>query len=222
MKELDDSTAERFQPDRVAGHRALPHRKIGTIRLPLSRPPSYKPDAKRGKDLFSKRGCLACHSHQAFPDSHATFGPELSRVHSKIRSGKDGHDDFRWVYSWIRDPQRYHKRSKMPNLFLETYEEKGQQIDPAADIAAFLLQKAARRSFRRPRNSTRRRSTNSSSFICRRRCGPIRSPASWTSMRPPRFATGIPRFRPRSKGTRSSWLPDDQSQPIERPSSGGR
>jgi mono/diheme cytochrome c family protein len=100
----------------------------------------YKANAKRGKDLFSKRGCLACHSHQAFPGANQTFGPELSKVHSKIDPGKDGRDNFRWLYSWIRDPQRYHKRSKMPNLFLEPYEEGGKPIDPAADIAAFLLE----------------------------------------------------------------------------------
>jgi len=98
----------------------------------------YTPDAVRGKDLFSKRGCLACHSHEAFPDSHATFGPDLSRVHAKIRPGEEG---FAWVYSWIHDPQAYHKRSRMPNLFLEAYQEGGKQIDPAADIAAFLLEK---------------------------------------------------------------------------------
>jgi cbb3-type cytochrome oxidase cytochrome c subunit len=136
---LDDATANRLQPEELLGIAHYLTAKSEPFDY-LEPSPSYKPDTKRGKDLFSKRGCLACHSHQAFPDSHATFGPELSRVHSKIRPGKDGHDGFRWVYSWIRDPQRYHKRSKMPNLFLETYEEKGQQIDPAADIAAFLLQ----------------------------------------------------------------------------------
>ena len=65
-------------------------------------------------------------------------------MHSQVFApGKDGRDNFRWLYSWIRDPQRYHKRSKMPNLFLETYEEGGKQVDPAADIAAFLLQGGA-------------------------------------------------------------------------------
>jgi cytochrome c551/c552 len=98
----------------------------------------YQPDPTRGKDLFSKRGCLACHTHSAFPDSHATFGPELSRVHSKLLPGEDG---FTWAYNWIRDPQAYHKRSRMPNLFIEPYQEGGKEIDPAADIAAFLLEK---------------------------------------------------------------------------------
>jgi mono/diheme cytochrome c family protein len=106
----------------------------------------YKPNASRGKDLFSKRGCLACHSHEAFPETHADFGPDLSRVHGKLRPGQDG---FRWLYSWVRDPQRYHRRTRMPNTFLETYDEGGEHIDPAADIAAFLFQKGAEK-FPRP------------------------------------------------------------------------
>ena len=86
---LDDPTANRLQPEELLGiaHYLTAHAESFEYLEPA---PSYKPDAKRGKDLFSKRGCLACHSHQAFPDSHATFGPELSRVHSKIRPGKDG------------------------------------------------------------------------------------------------------------------------------------
>ena len=53
---------------------------------------------RRGEDLFSKRGCLACHSHEAFPETHADFGPELTRVHGKVRPGRDG---FRWLYTWV-------------------------------------------------------------------------------------------------------------------------
>jgi cytochrome c551/c552 len=136
---LDDDLAKRLQPEELLGIAYYLRAKSEPFDY-LEPASDYKPDAKRGKDLFSKRGCLACHSHQAFPDSHQTFGPELSRVHAKIQPGKDGRDNFRWVYSWIRDPQRYHKRSKMPNLFLEAYEENGKQIDPAADIAAFLLE----------------------------------------------------------------------------------
>ena len=45
----------------------------------------YKPDVKRGKRLFSERGCLACHSHKDFPAATADFGPELSNVYKKIR-----------------------------------------------------------------------------------------------------------------------------------------
>ncbi len=136
---LDDPMAQRLQPVELAG---IAHYLTANSEdyHQLKPAEGYTPDPNRGKDLFSKRGCLACHSHEAFPDSHATFGPELSRVHAKIRPGEDG---FAWVYNWIRDPQAYHKRSRMPNLFLEVYHEGGQTIDPAADIAAFLLQKGA-------------------------------------------------------------------------------
>ena len=124
-----------------------------------------------------------------------TFGPELSKVHSKIDPGKDGHDNFRWVYSWIRDPQRYHKRSKMPNLFLETYEEKGKQIDPAADIAAFLLRRWAGEI---PRSEIRRQGARRTRqpLLCRRRCGPNKSPASWTSRANRISGTATRSFRP--------------------------
>lgn len=132
---LEDEMAQRLQPVELVG---IAHYLLSKSEALETMEPAdgYKPDAKRGKELFSKRGCLACHSHEAFPDSHADFGPELSRVHSKIKPGQDG---FKWVYTWIRDPQRYHKRSRMPNLFLEAYDEGGKRIDPAADIAAFLL-----------------------------------------------------------------------------------
>jgi len=136
---LDDPEANKLQPVEIVS--IAHYLSANTEDYRQAKPvEGYTPDPVRGKDLFSKRGCLACHSHEAFPDSHATFGPELSRVHAKIRPGEEG---FAWVYSWIRDPQAYHKRSRMPNLFLESYQEAGQQIDPAADIAAFLLQKGA-------------------------------------------------------------------------------
>ncbi|HUE15023.1 MAG TPA: c-type cytochrome [Planctomycetaceae bacterium] len=135
LAESVDETAKEFQPVELIGiaHYLLAQSEPLDLLQPAK---GYRADAKRGKDLFSKRGCLACHSHGAFPDSHATFGPDLTQVHAKVRPGTDG---FRWTYSWIRDPQRYHKRSRMPNLFVEPYEEGGKQIDPAADIAAFLL-----------------------------------------------------------------------------------
>jgi len=125
---LDDPMAQRLQPLELSGIAHYLEAKSEDYRQ-LKPAEGYTPDPARGKDLFSKRGCLACHSHEAYPDSHATFGPELSKVHAKIRPGEDG---FAWVYSWVRDPQAYHTRSRMPNLFLEPYQEGGQQIDPAA------------------------------------------------------------------------------------------
>jgi mono/diheme cytochrome c family protein len=94
-------------------------------------------DAERGKSTFAKKGCLACHSHSAFPSATADFAPNLSNVHEKL--AKDG-NGFNWLYTWIRDPHRHHPRTKMPNLFLApTTDPKGAVTDPAADIATFLL-----------------------------------------------------------------------------------
>ena len=93
-----------------------------------------------GKKLFSERGCLACHSHDApdFKGISATFGPNLSNVRHKLKPGKQGQD---WLYTWIRNPELHHPRTKMPNLFLEPTKNKDGLVtaDPAADIVAFLL-----------------------------------------------------------------------------------
>ena len=69
-------------------------------------------------------------------------GPDLSRVAAKFNSGKGQ----RWLYSWLKAPNRYHARTAMPNLFLDPIAETdpngtptGRVTDPAADIASFLL-----------------------------------------------------------------------------------
>jgi len=101
----------------------------------------YVADRTRGKTLFAERGCLACHSYRdaetdPYEGAIADFGPNLVRTQQKLLPGQAGLD---WLYTWIRDPQRHHPRSRMPNLFLEPYDgADGNVIDPAADIAAFL------------------------------------------------------------------------------------
>ena len=102
----------------------------------LSPAPGYKPNAARGQELFATRGCAVCHSHSSISGIDANFGPELSKVHAKLKAGKAG---FEWLYTWIREPERYHPRTKMPNLYLEAEGTGDAAIDPAADIAAFLL-----------------------------------------------------------------------------------
>ncbi len=101
----------------------------------------YAANAERGKKLFTERGCLACHQHGAVPGTTADFGPNISDIHQKIRRNPDNPAFSDWLYTWIREPQRYHARTKMPNLFLDAYKDVDgtTQIDPAADITAFLL-----------------------------------------------------------------------------------
>ena len=107
-------------------------------------------DAARGKIAFQERGCLACHSHhdqtlagiEQFrnPDEFLQ-GPDLSELGAKFTGVADAR---KWLYSWIKEPTRYHARTVMPDLFLDAEiltDADGNQtkVDPALDIAEFLL-----------------------------------------------------------------------------------
>ncbi len=99
----------------------------------------YEANVERGKTLFTERGCLACHEHSAVPSAPADFGPNISDIHKKVNRNKDDNASSDWLYTWIKEPTRYHARTKMPNLYLDPYQQGDETIDPAADIAAFLL-----------------------------------------------------------------------------------
>lgn len=112
----------------------------------LQRPPAgaEKPSADRGKRLFQRHGCLACHRHADFPEGKATQGPDLSGLGGKLR----GPRGQAWLKAWLRDPTRYSPRTAMPNPLLEPENApaepyKGVAADPVADIAAYLLQPGA-------------------------------------------------------------------------------
>jgi len=150
-----DAHAKKFMPVELAG---ISH-YLGTKSQPidLEQPAAkYVPDPVRGQQAFAEKGCLACHQHDKFPKAIATFGPNLTKEHLKIASVttlqgkvKRGEETvnietinpdspgFKWLYTWILDPERYHARTKMPNLFVD--ETVTADNDPAADIAAFLL-----------------------------------------------------------------------------------
>jgi len=98
-------------------------------------------NAKTGRDLFSKKGCLACHSHAATnePDdtwpaipSEADFGPNLTQVKEKlVKDGKDTKQARIWLTNWLKNPTVHSPRTRMPVTHLSDQE--------AADIAAWLL-----------------------------------------------------------------------------------
>lgn len=91
----------------------------------------------RGKKVFETRGCLACHKHADFPLAHETQGPDLSRIGAKLASNPNGRE---WLYSWVRQPNRYHLHTFMPNLFLEPVKgADGKMTDPADDVTEFLM-----------------------------------------------------------------------------------
>lgn len=137
-----DAIAGLLQPVEIAGIASYLTQKSEDFEY-LAPKEGYEPDAERGEQLFAKRGCLACHSKagEEFAGINANFGPDLSRIHEKIKPGVDG---FRWMYSWIKEPTRYHQRTRMPDLYLDVYTENDVEIDPAADITAYLLKGGAK------------------------------------------------------------------------------
>lgn len=82
-------------------------------------------DSVTGERLFRTVGCVACHVVDD-PDDAGTrgrdFGPNLAFIGGKTNE--------RWLYSWLRDPQKHFPGARMPNLRLTEQE--------AADITAFL------------------------------------------------------------------------------------
>jgi len=124
--------------------------------LPTPAEVTEPPSAERGKRLFRIRGCLACHGHADFPEGQGTQGPDLTRVGAKYTSEAGA----AWLADWLRDPTRHSPRTLMPNPLLEPapliVEKEGEDpadtdaaapaentptrmIDPAADVAEYLL-----------------------------------------------------------------------------------
>ena len=97
-----------------------------------------EPDPERGRKVVQVRGCLACHQHEEFPEATNNQGPDLSRIGAKVASHPDGEA---WLYSWLREPGRYHPKTLMPNVLLEPVAlPDGTISDPAADATAWLMQ----------------------------------------------------------------------------------
>lgn len=94
----------------------------------------------RGRQLFSEKGCLACHSHMGTMsggsndapnlNSTANFGPDLSRIAAKLGTGEEK-SDRRWLVQWLLNPNIHNARTRMPVTHLTPAE--------ANDIAGWLL-----------------------------------------------------------------------------------
>lgn len=141
-----DPHAAKLTPIEIAAVAHYLHEKSQPFEF-LAPPKGFTPNVERGKKAFEERGCLACHQHKDSEGADNDFGPDLSRISEKlIRDPKDPNFS-RWLYTWIREPQRYHTRSKMPDMKLKPVTKtvmlngQAQQVveDPAADITAYLL-----------------------------------------------------------------------------------
>jgi mono/diheme cytochrome c family protein len=95
--------------------------------------PAKEGDAERGRELFTEKGCLACHAHEGTTKkggkthpvtSEANFAPELSRIADKVSSRE-------WLVQWILNPNVHHPRTRMPVTHLTP--------EQANDVAAWLL-----------------------------------------------------------------------------------
>tara|TARA_B100000676_G_scaffold310180_1_gene375920 strand:+ start:3194 stop:8038 length:4845 start_codon:yes stop_codon:yes gene_type:complete len=107
-------------------------------------------DVARGKIAFQERGCLACHSHndsdlaeiEKFRDPEDFVqGPDLSDLGGKFAGFADKE---KWLYSWIKEPTKYHARTVMPELYIDVEVLKDADgnetvVDPVLDIVTYLL-----------------------------------------------------------------------------------
>ncbi len=119
-------------------------------------------DPQRGARLFRRQGCVACHSHGAFPDATADFGPDLTHLAHKLHP----ETGWKWLRGWIEDPAGYSPRTAMPKVLFQLASEVAggtselEQLDQApgtgrvprgasvegllADLEAFLLEPSDR------------------------------------------------------------------------------
>lgn len=127
----------RRSEDYVAGAKEkLPEPKL---------PDGYKEDKERGRQLFTERGCLACHSHHGTESAaggipavkgDAHFGPNLSRIAAKLGAKPGDGSARKWLIQWIKNPTFHHPRTFMPVTHLDDAQ--------AADVAAWLLSQEAK------------------------------------------------------------------------------
>jgi mono/diheme cytochrome c family protein len=147
-KEVDETTAAL---ERIGKPTPIKERLVGEDGATVTLPPPAKDDAERqaralrGRQLFTEKGCLACHAHQGtekpvggMPAVHGeqNFGPELSRLAAKI--GPDGGDAEarrRWVVQWVLNPTVHYPRTRMPITHLTP--------EDASNVAEWLLSQPA-------------------------------------------------------------------------------
>ena len=87
-------------------------------------------DIKNGEVLVSSLGCFGCHQIESDRTIGTTSIESLRRQQGPNLIGIGSKTTSNWIYSWLKDPQKYYKDTKMPNIRLSQQE--------AADITSFL------------------------------------------------------------------------------------
>lgn len=91
-------------------------------------------DPAAGKDLFLRKGCVACHIAQGVQGATGTIGPNLNGIGDVAKRPKladGGTNTPEHLREWIKDPQKLKPGTMMPNLQLTDKE--------ADDLTALLL-----------------------------------------------------------------------------------
>ncbi len=89
-------------------------------------------DVKKGEEIVSSVGCFGCHVFDPGNSRPVRDRAILKREQGPNLIGLGTKTSPAWIYDWLKDPQRYHPGSRMPDLRLSDPE--------AADVAAFLSQ----------------------------------------------------------------------------------
>ncbi len=104
--------------------------------------------ARRGRELFQTAGCLVCHKHRDHQDAEPFRGESSVADGPDLSDWKDltqGPDLRRWLYTWIKEPERYDPRTLMPAMnpqMAVPVDVEGplrDDYDPVADLVEYLL-----------------------------------------------------------------------------------
>lgn len=85
--------------------------------------------ALNGEQLFTRKGCIGCHTLKGHDGADGQLGPDLSKI-SKER-------DKAFLVPWIQDPQAQKPGSAMPSL--------GLSVKEAEALADYLLSERPRK-----------------------------------------------------------------------------
>ncbi|MEE2876373.1 MAG: c-type cytochrome [Candidatus Neomarinimicrobiota bacterium] len=88
-------------------------------------------NVERGEYLFNNLGCKGCHKLEPEPEQAASYTlASLRQEHGPNLTGLGSKTSQEWLFSWLKDPKKYHPGTPMPNLRLSDVE--------AADLSNYL------------------------------------------------------------------------------------